>query len=85
MVSYSKCVAWFGAIALTSLPGRLRAALLKPFPEEDEVGVQVEVEEGRAARVECGLPPSVPEAELTFYKDGQPIDLNNSGNKNIYS
>ncbi|KAK3853859.1 hypothetical protein Pcinc_039621 [Petrolisthes cinctipes] len=70
-----QCVAWFGAIALTSLPGRLRAALLKPFPEEDEVGVEVEVEEWRAARVECGLPSSVPDADLTFYKDGRPIDL----------
>ncbi|XP_037785347.1 interference hedgehog-like isoform X2 [Penaeus monodon] len=70
-----QCVAWFGAIALTSLPGRLEAALLEDFP----VGVspprvEVGVREGGAARVECGSPQSVPDAQLTFFRDGREVD-----------
>ncbi|XP_063590517.1 interference hedgehog-like [Penaeus indicus] len=74
-----QCVAWFGAIALTSLPGRLEAALLEDFP----VGVspprvEVGVREGGAARVECGSPQSVPDAHLTFFRDGREVDADSA-------
>nr|XP_053638461.1 interference hedgehog-like [Cherax quadricarinatus] len=65
-----QCVAWFGAIALTSLPGRLVAATLESYPAGSAAREMQEVLEGGAARVECGAPTSVPEAVISFYKDG---------------
>ncbi|XP_071549022.1 interference hedgehog-like isoform X2 [Panulirus ornatus] len=64
-----QCVAWFGAIALTSLPGRLSATVLEPFADGGS-RVEVSVLEGGSARVECGAPTSVPEAEISFFRDG---------------
>nr|XP_045619920.1 interference hedgehog-like isoform X2 [Procambarus clarkii] len=73
-----QCVAWFGAIALTSLPGRLVGAALEPFPEGAAQRVEVEVVEGGSARVECGAPNSIPEARVTFYKDGHLLNISSS-------
>ncbi|XP_050712397.1 brother of CDO-like isoform X2 [Eriocheir sinensis] len=72
-----QCVAWFGPIALTSLPGKLRAAVLKgeEVAEGDVEMTEVEVLEGGAARVECDAPYSIPDPVLTFYRDGRPLDL----------
>lgn len=36
--------------------------------------VEVGVREGGAARVECGSPQSVPDAQLTFFRDGREVD-----------
>ncbi|XP_066944027.1 interference hedgehog-like isoform X1 [Macrobrachium rosenbergii] len=68
-----QCVAWFGAVALTSLPGRLEAAMLEEFPQPMSEQVEIKVAEGEAARIECGNPSSVPDAQLTFYKDGKAV------------
>ncbi|XP_042207590.1 interference hedgehog-like [Homarus americanus] len=73
-----QCVAWFGAIALTSLPGRLVAAVLEPYPKGGAPLVELEVVEGGSARVECGAPTSVPEATITFFKDDQRLDVSQS-------
>lgn len=69
-----QCVAWFGPIALTSLPGKLQAAVLRE-PEGDVRQEEVQVVEGGAVRVECEVPYSIPDALLSFYRDGTVLDL----------
>ncbi|XP_045121344.1 interference hedgehog-like isoform X2 [Portunus trituberculatus] len=71
-----QCVAWFGPIALTSLPGKLQAAVLRA-PEGEVQQEEVQVVEGGAVRVECEVPYSIPDATLTFYRDGTLLDLTN--------
>ncbi|MPC86083.1 Interference hedgehog [Portunus trituberculatus] len=79
-----QCVAWFGPIALTSLPGKLQAAVLRA-PEGEVQQEEVQVVEGGAVRVECEVPYSIPDATLTFYRDGTLLDLTNEDNPPVAS
>lgn len=78
---FSQCVASVGSIALTSLPGRIEVAYLKPYPEKISSIQHLEVREGNAFRVPCQRPESLPEAMLQFFKDDQPLDLSDEHSK----
>ena len=70
-------MAWLGAIAVTSLPGRIEVAHLKEFSGASG-NVNLTVRDGDPARIFCPLPESSPPAELTFYKNGQLLDISKS-------
>ena len=73
-------MAWLGAIAVTSLPGRVEIANLQEFSGASG-NLNLTVKEGEPARIFCPSPESIPRAEITYYKDGQLLDVSDKESK----
>ncbi|KAB7495241.1 Interference hedgehog [Armadillidium nasatum] len=70
-----QCVVSVGSISLTSLPGRLEIAYIKPYDEEAPLTPTLEIEEGNVFRISCGRPESFPRSHLRFFHNGNLLNV----------